>query len=325
MKDKLKDTLVSITSAEEVIELERIQNLWSGYGTLKRYKLLGVEPTTVIVKHVAPPTRANHPRGWHSDTSHRRKLKSYQVETSWYQQWSMHCSKSCYVPQCIGVENLDAEFLIVLEDLDASGFEVRKSHVSMGEIQACLKWLAHFHATFLGREPSGLWECGTYWHLATRPDELAVLKDRNLKSAAAAIDQKLREAKFQSFVHGDAKLANFCFSSDGKRVAAVDFQYVGGGCGMKDVAYFVGSCLAEDECETYEEKLLEYYFSVLSNVLRRRAPEIPVQELEEEWRSLYRVAWADFHRFLKGWSPEHWKINSYSERVTREVVESCLS
>ena len=33
-------------------------------------------------------------------------------------------------------------------------------------------------------------------------------------------------------------------------------------------------------------------------------------------------AWADFHRFLKGWSPSHWKINDYSERITRGVIES---
>jgi hypothetical protein len=32
------------------------------------------------------------------------------------------------------------------------------------------------------------------------------------------------------------------------------------------------------------------------------------------------VAWADFHRFLKGWSPDHWKLSDYSERVTREVI-----
>jgi len=46
------------------------------------------------------------------------------------------------------------------------------------------------------------------------------------------------------------------------------------------------------------------------------------EALEKEWRSLYRVAWADFHRFIKGWSPSHWKINTYSERVTAEVINS---
>jgi hypothetical protein len=45
-------------------------------------------------------------------------------------------------------------------------------------------------------------------------------------------------------------------------------------------------------------------------------------ELEADWRPLYRVAWADFHRFMKGWSPGHWKLSDYSERVTRKVIES---
>ena len=40
----------------------------------------------------------------------------------------------------------------------------------------------------------------------------------------------------------------------------------------------------------------------------------------EEWRPLYDLAWTDFHRFVKGWSPGHWKIHNYSERKAREVV-----
>jgi hypothetical protein len=46
------------------------------------------------------------------------------------------------------------------------------------------------------------------------------------------------------------------------------------------------------------------------------------EALEKDWRTLYRVAWADFHRFMKGWSPGHWKLSAYSERVTREVIAS---
>lgn len=90
---------------------------------------------------------------------------------------------------------------------------------------------------------------------------------------------------------------------------------------MKDVAYFLGSCLREDECETLEATLLDYYFSSLREQLGQKQPETDAAALEAEWRGLYDVAWADFHRFLKGWSPGHWKINSYSEKLTRRVIE----
>ena len=66
--------------------------------------------------------------------------------------------------------------------------------------------------------------------------------------------------KFKTIVHGDAKLANFCFSHDLSNVAAVDFQYVGGGCGMKDVAYFLGSCLNDQELRTTENELLDFTY-----------------------------------------------------------------
>lgn len=117
----------------------------------------------------------------------------------------------CRVPLCLGVESFGEEILIVLEDLDAAGFPQRRSRVGAGEIRACLDWLANFHATFLGAQPDGLWQIGTYWHLATRPDELRALSDSALKRAAAAIDRKLNSGNYRTLVHGDAKLANFVF------------------------------------------------------------------------------------------------------------------
>ena len=203
---------------------------------------------------------------------------------------------------------------MILEDLDAAGYPLRLSTVGWEAVASCLQWLAKFHASYLGQSPEGLWEVGSYWHLATRPQELEVLTDQRLKDAAPLIDQQLNTCTYQTFIHGDAKLANFCFSPNGQ-VAAVDFQYVGGGCGVKDVAYFIGSCLDENDCERLEEQILDTYFEFLQKEL-----PAPNPALETEWRSLYRVAWADFHRFLKGWSPGHWKINSYSERITTEVI-----
>ena len=44
--------------------------------------------------------------------------------------------------------------------------------------------------------------------------------------------------------------------------------------------------------------------------------------LEDDWRALYPIAWTDFYRFLQGWSPGHWKLHRYSERLAREVLEA---
>jgi hypothetical protein len=102
---------------------------------------------------------------------------------------------------------------LILEDLNNAGFPARRLNINETEIHTGLRWLANFHATFLGIQPKNLWSTGTYWHLATRPDELQTLQDTNLKNAAAAIDQKLNDSPYQTFVHGDAKLDNFLFFS----------------------------------------------------------------------------------------------------------------
>ena len=89
---------------------------------------------------------------------------------------------------------------------------------------------------------------------------------------------------------------------------------------MKDVAYFMGSCLYEDDCERMESKILDYYFQELKTALIAKSNPVDVDELEDNWRAMFPLAWTDFHRFLKGWSPGHWKINSYSERMAQKVI-----
>ena len=245
------------------------------------------------------------------------------MEANWYRKQDVDCKNGfARIPSCLGTKKEGDEVLLLLEDLDASGFKGRKSFVNQTEWEACVSWLATFHAENLDGDATGLWESGTYWHLETRPDELERLDDQVIKKAAPAIDTKLKTNKFQTLVHGDAKLANFCFNSDGTRVAAVDFQYVGGGCGMKDLAYFVGSCFRDEEAEEMEVEVLNYYFTQFRKSLARINSQVSGEEVEQDWRPLYRVAWADFHRFMKGWSPGHWKLSDYSERVTREVIES---
>lgn len=318
MEEYIKDFVREGVHSHQVQVLERVQSLWSGYGEILR---IGLDKSqSAILKHIRFPDQQHHPRGWSSDLGHQRKVKSYQVEMKWYRDWAHLCTAECRVPKALAQKELNGEMCILLEDLDNSGYPIRKSHLNEDDFRACLSWLAHFHAKFLNVSPEGLWASGTYWHLETRPDELGVLEDKPLKKAASQIDQMLKECRYQTLVHGDAKVANFCFSENSDSVAAVDFQYVGGGCGMKDLAYFMGSCLSEQACESRESEILETYFSLLEKALGKYQKICDFVQLEESWRAMYDYAWTDFHRFLKGWSPGHWKINSYSEKVKNRVL-----
>jgi len=326
----LSEIICRITGADSVTLGEVIQTLWSGYGVIQRAELRGSaalfdhDPFPTIVKHIDISHARANPRGWASDRSHQRKVFSYQVEQTFYEVFSTRCGERCRVPDFIGADELDSKggWVIILSDLDFEGFGKRKQSVEQRYVRACLAWLANFHACFMGDAATGLWPVGTYWHLETRPDEFKAMPEGRLRSAAELIDQRLNSATYQTLVHGDAKIANFCFSSQGhERVAAVDFQYVGRGCGMKDFAYFISSCLSEQEAERQQDSLLDFYFEELQKGLAYYCVEVDFPALESEWRALYPFAWADFCRFLAGWSPGHWKLNSYSEQLTTRVLE----
>lgn len=294
-----------------------IQTLWGGYGELVR---LTFSDKSIIVKHVKLPKPSRHPRGWNSDLSHQRKLHSYQVEVNWYQEFSKSIDKRCRIPQGLKCFQTRNEWLIVMEDLDTAGFGSTVQQANTNHLRACLKWLANFHARYMNTQSNLIWEKGTYWHLDTRPDELEVLKDEELKQFASRIDNELEQTQYRTIVHGDAKLANFCFNDEGTSAAAVDFQYVGHGCGMKDIAYFMSSAVKPEDCDKMGKWVLDTYFAALQEALRYYQPKLEGIQIEKEWRPLFDIAWADFQRFIKGWSPNHYKINSYSEELTSRAL-----
>lgn len=319
--NELEKEICLVTGASNCELGDRVQSLWSGYGVIQRAKLDG---RPIMIKHIDVSTARTNRRGWQTKFAHDRKVRSYQVEVNFYGTYADRCSTICRVAKLLGHSSTEAgnNWLLVLEDLDFAGFGARRDSLSDRDLRSCLGWLASFHARFILQEPLDLWETGTYWHLDTRPDELDSMRAGKLKSLASAIDAKLNSCHFKSFVHGDAKVANFCFSDSPvscDRVAAVDFQYVGGGCGMKDVAYFFSSCLSDVELENQEEELLDHYFETLQRVLNNQT-EVDFAALESEWREMYPFAWADFSRFLQGWSPGHWKLGRHAQRLTDQAI-----
>ena len=307
---------------DSTIELEeQVQSLWSGYGQIIRCKSHSTN-VSYIVKVIQPAEASDHPRGWNTSASHQRKLKSYQVEASFYQEYANKTDSYCRVPQLISSRITEKYTLLVMEDLDASGYGERKELAKWSDLAVAIKWLAYFHARFMNSSVDNLWPIGTYWHLATRQDELLVMAEGTFKDNAIAIDSYLNAAKFQTLVHGDAKFENLCFRPNGKDVAAVDFQYIGKGSGVKDLAYLVGSCLSEDKLIEFDHRILDEYLTQLKKALAHYEVALDFETLSKETRMLYPVAWADFYRFLLGWNPKSWKICDFMKQKAKQGVLS---
>jgi len=309
------DWIAEVMGARRARRAQHLQSLWGGYGELFRVELEGGVAPTAVVKWVRPPGSAQ------ATVSDTRKRRSYEVEAAFYRDFAARCDDTCRVARLYGSRTVGGESLFVLEDLDAAGFPQRHDDADPTSLDACLSWLAAFHARFLSDPGDGLWPIGTYWHLATRADELAAIADPALRRIAPAIDARLTAARYQTILHGDPKEANFCFTEDGRQVAAVDFQYTGRGCAMKDVAYLLYGRSDEPADGIAHDHLDAYFRALRAAIVRGPAPAVDIDALEAEWRSLYAVARLDFCRFLAGWRPERWQRDRRGQdSVRRELT-----
>ena len=322
--DDLRRRLLRTTGAASVRGARELQPLWSGYGSLLRVALEGGSHPSVIVKRVRFPARVEHPRGRHGASGDARKRRSYAVEGRFYDTRVRERRGGWTVPAPLAVESSADGPTLILEDLGA-----RFPHLASGlderSVLPCLDWLAAFHAEHLGDAAGDLWPRGCYWDLSTRAEELRAMPDGPHRRHARSLADALDGARHRTLVHGDAKVANFLFDGARRRVAAVDFQYVGGGPGIRDVAYLFGSCLSVDVLEAHAEALLDRYGRSLEAALATLRPEVEARGVVREWRALYPIAWADFERFLLGWAPGHPKLTRYGAALSRRAFATLTS
>lgn len=319
----------------KVSKLDVIQTLWSGYGEVARYQPIdhtGKRLSPVVIKHCQPPKNITHPKGWHSEHAHQRKLTSYAVEQYWYRDWSEKVGSLARVANCYGdyFDSNSGQRIVLLEDLDAAGFNQAYQADNLPQLLDCIDWLARFHATFIQdlashTWPENLWQYGTYWHLSTRQQEYKLMAASAVKTMAPLLTERLDKTRFRTLVHGDAKVANFCFAPNTSishhNVAAVDFQYVGGGVGVQDLVYLLGSALSETELLAHLAYCQEHYFAELGReLLAQGQDQAFAHDVIKEWQDLFLIAWADFQRFLLGWSPEHHKNTALSQKLTQQAL-----
>lgn len=180
----LKQEILDATGASEILKVELVQSLWSGFGAIERVYLNGGNRSSVIIKRIQPPTEMKHPRGWNSDISANRKIRSYEIEKNWYKNHVSELPTEIKIPEFLFAFDCEEFTALALEDLKSSGFYLPFRLDSEDHFNASLLWLARFHAANLNHSAEGLWPIGTYWHLATRQEEFERMKQGKLKNAA---------------------------------------------------------------------------------------------------------------------------------------------
>jgi hypothetical protein len=225
--------------------------------------------------------------------------------------------------------------LLALQDISVQ-FPVVAEYraMNLAQARAGIAWLAGFHTWSLeedvvARLQSTLAQQGTYWYLDTRPDEFAALQAMNdadarlLAAAGPAVDHILKTASWQALVHGDFKAANLQFTKESKgekecQVVAYDFQYVGRGSPMKDVAYMLRSSVELDVLAEHEGELVELYWSLRGN---REGWSLEVAQ------QTYDLCVVDFCRFMVGWGRTSWGLERSSLAIdfACQVLEKCAS
>ncbi|KAB8264011.1 hypothetical protein BDV32DRAFT_118001 [Aspergillus pseudonomiae] len=190
-----------------------------------------------------------------------------------------------------------------------------------------------------------LWLNGGYTYLATRQKELASLvEDTDSEWSAALCEPPQGSAlsiadqvadfltpcgrPYESYIHGDVKSENLFTTSSGDEVAFFDFQYVGLGLGVCDLAklftcsvpldmltddYDVPDELAMDDGE---RALLERYRETLlaRRPSRMKEFDYPMNLLIRHWET----ALVDWCRFQASWG--FWGNTEWLEARVRSIL-----
>ncbi len=307
--------VLQTTDARSLGSVRLLQPLWRGLGSLYRLELVGASRPSVVLKYVSPPAVAQ------LSPAEARKRRSYEVEQRWYERYAPECGDRSRVARGLGSTAFGNALVLLLEDLGSAGFLPQRPP-NERQLRSGLQWLAAFHAQFFGRSSADLWPRGTYWELDYRLTELERTAHPWFRQRARQLDEALKQAQYETFVHGDAKAANFLWHGT-DRVAVVDFQWVGGGCGVRDLALLLDRCLEEEGCLVQADRWLDFYFHLLRQELEARGRSVPFEAVEAEWRRLFPIAWCDHERLWFGWGRGEYRVGPYTERMM-ELTERAL-
>jgi hypothetical protein len=226
-------------------------------------------------------------------------LGSYALELGWYRDLADHVGVAC--PKCLHLEaNTDeSEFVLLLQDLAPARQGDQLAGATIPEIEAALKQAARLHASY--------WDDARLNDIAWLQPRPAV--DTMVRQMLAPLYAQFREryaerlsrdilAMGDAFIaraggyfdrapaartiqHRDFRIDNILFSGDGASAHVVDWQTLGIGPAASDIAYLIGTSIADPALRAREEaRLVRFY----ANELRTLGVNVDADALWHEYR-----------------------------------------
>lgn len=237
---------------------------------LKLHWANGEGPASIVAKCPSPDA---------STRAIAQVLRCYALELGWYRELAHVIGVSC--PRCLHLEsNADeTEFTLLLEDLAPARQGDQLAGASIAQIEAALVQAARLHAPLWGSprltqiawlQPSP--QAGAmirqmapalYTQFRARYAERLSAETLDLCDAfMARVDAYLTHQPAALTVqHRDFRIDNILFSADGATAHVVDWQTLGPGAGAADVAYLIGTSIADAAVRAREEERLVHFYA----------------------------------------------------------------
>lgn len=186
---------------------------------------------------------------------------TYVKEVSWYRE--LAADSGVAAPHChhaeIAADGVD--FILILSDLAPARQGDQLTGTDLAGLRPCIEAAAGLHALlwndprldtlpWLSRDNAGLIR-GLFPQLYQGfRERYAARLDPQLLDLGAGIVDRLdaylaREPAARTIVHGDLRIDNILFAPDGATCWLVDWQTLGRGSGAADIAYLVGTSIAD--------------------------------------------------------------------------------
>lgn len=199
----------------------------------------------------------------HDDASrHIAKLTgTYVKEVSWYRE--LAAGSGVAAPLCYHAEiaDDDVDFVLILSDLAPAGQGDQLAGLGLAGLVPCIDAAAGLHALlwndprldalpWLARDNGDVIRALFPQLYAGFRERYAERLDTEVLDLGAGIAERLdaylsRQTAARTIVHGDLRIDNILFAPDGESCWLVDWQTLGRGSGATDLAYLVGTSIAD--------------------------------------------------------------------------------